>query len=427
MRLLVVAAALVALPALAQPTWAVLPASPVHSYRFEDAAFVTPRHGWVVNGSGETWETLDGGGSWARRSTVGEFLRTTAFVGERHGWIGALYGPRALFETTDGGATLVDATARIAPGLGSGNGLCGLFAIDAQTVVAVGQWSGPAYVAKTVDGGTTWQSQTLAGLAGSLVDVHFHDAQHGIAVGGTNATSSGSRAVVLGTDDGGATWTRRFVSSGAGTQAEWGWKITFPTPLVGYVSVEYNGSTPTGKVLKTEDGGLTWAELAVPGGGSMQGIGFWSADVGWTSGRGTVMRTVDGGATWAPSTELDGQVNRFEFFGDSLGFAMGQHVFALQRTTVASAPAPTPALALGLEPNPTAGAVTVHVTVPGGPVRLDVLDALGRRVATLTDGTLAAGGHAVSWEPSRAAPGVYVVRLVAGGTVATQRLTLVPR
>jgi hypothetical protein len=160
----------------------------------------------------------------------------------------------------------------------------------------------------------------------------------------------------------------------------------------------------------------------------MQGIGFWSADVGWTSGRGTVMRTVDGGATWTPSTELDGQVNRFEFFGDSLGFAMGQHVFALQRPPVdAPAPPTAPALALAVYPNPSAGVVTLRFTTPDGPARLDVFDALGRRVATLSDGPLGADAHVVSWTPSPAAAGAYVVRLAAGGTVATQRLTLLPR
>ena len=425
-RLFALAALFVAAPALAQPYWELVASSPEDSYRFEDASFVTPDHGWIVDGSGRVHETLDGGATWTLKSSNFEYLRAAAFVNSTHGWIGALYGNNHLFETTDAGATLINVTSRIAPAISGG--ICGLFAIDAQTVVGVGQWSGPAYVAKTVDGGATWQSQSVAGLAGSLIDVYFHDAMHGIAVGGTQAINSGSRAVVLGTDDGGATWTRRFVSSGTGTAAEWGWKISFPTPLVGYVSVEYNGDTLIGKVLKTEDGGQTWTELPVPGGRSMQGIGFVTATEGWTSGRGTAMRTLDGGTTWTPTADIDGSVNRFEFFGTSSGFAMGRRIFRLRRTIDDEAPVPVaPALTLSVAPNPAAGAVTLRYTVSAGPARVDVSDVLGRRVATLADGAHAEGTHTAVWTPAGVAPGLYAVRLTVGGAVVTERVVYLPR
>ena len=60
--------------------WTLLPGSPYHGYRFEDASFVSPQQGWIVNGSGETWQTTDGGASWALRSTVPDYLRSAAFV-----------------------------------------------------------------------------------------------------------------------------------------------------------------------------------------------------------------------------------------------------------------------------------------------------------------------------------------------------------
>src|SRR5690606_38992023 len=146
------------------------------------------------------------------------------------------------------------------------------------------------------------------------------DENEGLAVGGTNAnlSATSNRAVVLRTTDGGETWVRQFVSTGFGS--EWGWKITFPTRQVGYVSVEYRTARSSGKVLKTIDGGLTWAEVEIPAGDpyrGLQGVGFLTEDLGWASGRGEASLTVDGGEHWQPFSSLDGRVNRFRFFGDS--------------------------------------------------------------------------------------------------------------
>ena len=76
-------------------------------------------------------------------------------------------------------------------------------------------------------------------------------------------------------------------------------------------------------------------------------------------------------------------------------------------------------------PNPTrAGAEVPFELGAAGPARLDVFDALGRRVATLADGPHAAGRHRAAWAPGRLAAGVYVVRLEAAGTVRTRTLTV---
>lgn len=53
-----------------------------------------------------------------------------------------------------------------------------------------------------------------------------------------------------------------------------------------------------------------------------------------------------------------------------------------------------------------------------------VFDVLGRRVATLVDGVVGAGAHTATWDAGGAAPGVYVVRLVAGPAVRSARLVV---
>jgi len=74
-------------------------------------------------------------------------------------------------------------------------------------------------------------------------------------------------------------------------------------------------------------------------------------------------------------------------------------------------------------PNPFRAATTVRFTLPdAADVTLAVYDVLGRRVATLEDGTLAAGDHEATFDAAGLPSGVYLVRLDAGSRHATERV-----
>ena len=82
-------------------------------------------------------------------------------------------------------------------------------------------------------------------------------------------------------------------------------------------------------------------------------------------------------------------------------------------------------LDLGVAPNPARETARIRFSVPTAQAaRLDVIDALGRRVATLADGAYAAGSHAAEWNAASAAPGVYLLRLRAADGVATRTMTV---
>ena len=55
---------------------------------------------------------------------------------------------------------------------------------------------------------------------------------------------------------------------------------------------------------------------------------------------------------------------------------------------------------------------------------LTIFDVLGRQVATLVDGNLAAGNHVEQWDAHGFASGVYVYRLTTGDVVQTKKLVL---
>ena len=76
-------------------------------------------------------------------------------------------------------------------------------------------------------------------------------------------------------------------------------------------------------------------------------------------------------------------------------------------------------------PNPTAGTATLRVRLAAASqVRVSVLDALGREIALVHDGAMAAGETPVSVATRGLAPGIYVVRMAGEGSVATRRLVV---
>ena len=83
------------------------------------------------------------------------------------------------------------------------------------------------------------------------------------------------------------------------------------------------------------------------------------------------------------------------------------------------------ALLTGIRPNPFNPATTISFTLPEAvQTRVAVFDMLGREVALLADSRLDAGAHEVRFDASDLPSGVYVVRMVAGAHIATERITL---
>lgn len=77
-------------------------------------------------------------------------------------------------------------------------------------------------------------------------------------------------------------------------------------------------------------------------------------------------------------------------------------------------------------PNPFNPTTTIRFALPEGQraVSLRVYDILGREVATLIDGAMAAGVHDVRFDGSRLSSGMYVYRLVTDRYSATHKLLL---
>jgi len=76
-------------------------------------------------------------------------------------------------------------------------------------------------------------------------------------------------------------------------------------------------------------------------------------------------------------------------------------------------------------PNPFNASTTIEYSLPvTAPVKIEVYDLNGRRVATLTDGIRRAGQHRLTWVPGNLASGVYFIQITSGKFTAHRKSML---
>ncbi len=421
-------------------TWQTLSNVPVLT-RYNDVYFVTAKLGWIVNGSGQIYRTVDGGASWQKQFDESRaHFRSIGFLDAQHGWAGNV-GPgefgatdsTTLYHTQDGGQTWQPRNSFIGP---KPRGLCGMHVVNDSVICAVGRVRGPAFFARTIDRGATWRAQDMSAYAAGLIDVYFFHPDTGIAVGLTNVTHNNSSGVILYTTTGGQTWEKRFTTTRVG---EWCWKISFPSHHVGYASLQRNSATPI-YILKTTDGGKTWQEkLFSSSYYFVQGLGFVDERNGWIGGNSSFpsYQTKDGGATWQ-SAGFGASMNRVRFLGDTLGYAVGRTVYKYTRpaTQVAAHAHETPgAFELAQNyPNPISArglanaGTTIHFNLrQRSTVTIKVFDVIGREITQLLHEAREAGEHVARWdaadrEGNAVRPGIYFYSVRADDFTATRKM-----
>ena len=199
----------------------------------------------------------------------GTHFRCIVFASPTHGFAGnlgvgsydaAVTDKNVLYETSDGGETWKNVTGFAEAGM---KGLCALYVLDANHIYGGGRVRGPAYFIKSSDGGANWTIRNLTsmGIMNGIMDVYFKDPLNGFVVGmDTHEYSASCSPPYYGrlarTTDGGETWTPILTTT---ISCAYLWKMSWPTPLIGYVSLQQNGSYSNIVYYKTTDGGNTWA------------------------------------------------------------------------------------------------------------------------------------------------------------------------
>ncbi len=228
------------------------------------------------------------GPPWVKLNTGYNYIMTGVDFPDNQNSIGFMVGMSLTYQgngivlkTTDGGTSWNPVWT------GANCGIEGACFTDVNTGYIAG-WpkfsNGWAGFGKTMDGGATWTSITVAADLYYFQDVVFKDALNGIVIGSTN-----SNPVVYATNNGGATWTS---ASGVSNGVPYGACYVSGNT---YFLVD-NG----GRIKKSTDNGFTWSTVFTLPGALLTGIDFFSDDIGMACGdNGLILKTADGGLTWS--------------------------------------------------------------------------------------------------------------------------------
>ncbi len=192
-----------------------------------------------------------------------------------------------------------------------------VFFVDERRGWAVG---GRGALLETSDGGASWRP-SRAPTEDNLRDAFFVDARRGWLVCEREwfklATKTEPRSYLLKTTDGGATWAR-VEAAGADVDARLV-GVRFADPEHGWAFGEL------GAVYATADGGRTWAAQGTGVEADLYDVKFLDEREGWAAGAsGTLIHTTDGGRTWAAAQSGTRQtLERLFFAGRARGWAVG--------------------------------------------------------------------------------------------------------
>lgn len=388
-----------------QPAWhEVLP--PAEGSRFDDVFFLNPELGWAAGSGGYIFKTTDGGDNWEFISEFpSQYIRNIEFLDANNGFLGLL--DYSFYRTTDGGLNWTNIANDIPSPDGPIPAICGMDAVNAQTIYGCGAYFGPAYIIKSTDGGASWQYIDMSAYAESLVEVLFVDQNTGFASGG-----SATGGVILKTTNGGTSWTSIYDS---GISGEYVWKLQrlFSNPNVMFGSVE-SVAPLNGKLVKSVDGGAHWASREVPD-TDIQAVGFITENHGWMGGHHTgFLETFDGGNTWT-NTEFGANLNRIQFFDQNLAYCAGGGIYKFSDENLGNKDFVNNVrekLQVSIAPNPIGSQLefTVHFK-SADHIILQVFDVNGKLVKELKNERIAAAGKRSYSFPFPYAAGTYYLNL----------------
>lgn len=227
--------------------------------------------GIAFNLNGQNWESLDSGTGFIIFDI--SFASGQSEIGYAGGMEFTWDADGIVLKTTNGG----DNWTQILPDAGTMDGIEAV-SFPTTDIGYIAGWNN--YIAKTIDGGDTWDELDVGSEVYFFMDLEFWDEDHGVAVG------YGGEVYV--TDDGGSSWTP---ATGINQDIQ---DIDYATSEILYA---VGGDE---KISKSIDGGYSWSEIYS---GTFQfyliGVDF-LGDFGVVGGEdGKIMSTQNGGDSWS--------------------------------------------------------------------------------------------------------------------------------
>ncbi|RQO32552.1 hypothetical protein DBR32_02840 [Taibaiella sp. KBW10] len=235
---------------------------------------------------------------------------------------------------------------------------------------------------RTINGGDTFTTQELIPESHYITNIHFINQSTGF-VSLVQQGNVAYRDMIFKTIDCGNTWTPVYSEIPETQQVFVYGGIT----QMQFVNSQLGFAITTGapsKMLKTSDGGNTWAQM--PGtmfaGFSLTDVHFISEQNGYVVYNQRIYKTLNGGQTWSvqATSPADMLMMEIEMLDEQTGFASGHGLFKTTNGGGTTAVNTLPAAQGGFKvyPNPSLGDIRIQNEKNIKIERLTLIDATGR-------------------------------------------------
>ncbi len=278
--------------------------------RLQDIFFVSLDEGWMIGQEKQAgyiydfriFHTIDGGVTWEEEFSgnhVDNWDMSIFFTDSQHGWASYKGMDEYILFTEDGGNNWIERDDIII--IGYDGNVRSIYFSDDQYGYMVGS---NGNFLRSQDSGQSWATK---GFYGTVINsVSFSDQQNGVALAGyLQGTMVGMYWIeyLLKTNDGGENWIvlRQLTGDDNGI---WSYKLFMHDSLHFTLIPNDINSTCTTYIYQSQDGGLSWDTIPLPGNSTTMCRGkFINPDTGWIvksiDYQGTsVLRTYNGGSTW---------------------------------------------------------------------------------------------------------------------------------
>jgi photosystem II stability/assembly factor-like uncharacterized protein len=248
----------------------------------------------------------DGGQTWNRIMPARSILLSACFVGEKFGWaVGYSY----ILHTDDGGNTWREQPCP--PDTNSN--LRSVAFCNSAVGVTCGE---NGTVLRTSDGGNLWERVASPVSTGTLIDCCFFDEHDGLMLAGGVPVSAGKELTI-----------ERIRSLAFESWCEGG--MLEGQALDNWLQAERDmlrGAFSASIVLKTSDGGRSWARCSDWILETLRSMSFVDRKTGWAVGvTGRVLGTKDGGKSWKTisETNVSNTAEKINFLDRKHGLVVG--------------------------------------------------------------------------------------------------------
>jgi len=291
--------------------------------------FVSDEEGWVTAEHGTILHTKDGGNTWTPQlggdPHAGEqTVEAPRFVDAKHGW--ALQGGK-LLRTTDG-----ENWEQIGA-LPQGWGVVEYVFLSPSNGVILDGNNNVSHILRTNNGGRNWKETMSPKACHAVIQVeglsrdaecvlkamHFPSSSRGYAIGGTG--SDFNTLFVAKTEDGGNTWNLSPLPDVGQVWIGGAWgadhRLFFSDESTGFANLN------NAKLLATSNGGQSWHGVVASPTGNIR---FPDREVGWIFDGQKLTFTTDGGKRWnSRAFHFPASVKAYSFPTRQRAYVVGDH------------------------------------------------------------------------------------------------------